>query len=163
MRRPSPLYVLAGLLAIATIVFAFATTSAPTASGRTGSVYDDGPGGAAALRRYLEAMGATTTAVQGDRFAPDASAASVLFILGATEAMTPTDADNVKKFVVAGGRSQKPCCTLKVALQDSPFGGLVTIICREGLPFPSPCALKLTIGCPVNTAVPGNRAARVMS
>jgi len=103
MRRLNPLYVLAGLLAIATIVFAFATTSAPTASGRTGSVYDDGPGGAAALRRYLEAMGASTTTVQGDRFAPGASAASVLFILGATEAVTPTDADNVKKFVTAGG------------------------------------------------------------
>lgn len=103
MRRPSPLYLLAGLLAIATIVFAFATTSAPTASGRTGSVYDDGPGGTAALRRYLQAMGANTTTVQGDRFAPDASAASVLFILGATEAMTGADADNVKKFVAAGG------------------------------------------------------------
>lgn len=103
MRRPSPLYLLAGLLAIATIVFAFATTSAPTASGGTGSVYDDGPGGTAALRRYLQAMGANTTTVQGDRFAPDASAASVLFILGATEAMTGADADNVKKFVAAGG------------------------------------------------------------
>src|SRR6185437_6061343 len=43
MRRLNPLYLLAALLAIATIVFAFATTSAPTASGRTGSVYDDGP------------------------------------------------------------------------------------------------------------------------
>lgn len=104
MRRPSPLYLLAALLAIATIMFAFATVSAaPTPSGRTGSVYDDGAGGAAALRRYLEAMGATTTTVQGDRFVPDVSAASVLFILGATEAITPTDANNVKKFVSAGG------------------------------------------------------------
>jgi len=104
MRRPSPLYLLAALLAIATIVFAFATVgSEPTASGRTGSVYDDGPGGAAALRRYLQAMGASTTTLQGDRFVPDAAAASVLFILGATEAITPTDAGNVKKFVAAGG------------------------------------------------------------
>jgi len=104
MRRPSPLYLLAALLAIATIVFAFATVgAAPTSSARTGSVYDDGPGGAAALRRYLEAMGASTTTIQGDRFLPDASTASVLFILGATEAVTPTDADNVKKFVSAGG------------------------------------------------------------
>ena len=104
MRRPSLLYLLAGLLAIATIVFAFATVSSgPPSSGRTGSVYDDGAGGAAALRHYLEAMGATTTTVQGDRFAPDAATASVLFILGATEAITPTDAQNVKKFVSAGG------------------------------------------------------------
>jgi hypothetical protein len=103
MRRPNPLYLLAALLVVATLVFAFATTAAPTASGRSGSVYDDGPGGTAALRRYLEAMGAKTTTVQGDRFAPDTSSESVLFILGATEAMTPTDADNVKKFVTAGG------------------------------------------------------------
>ncbi len=104
MRRVNPLYLLASFLAIATIVFAFATVgAAPTTSGRTGSVYDDGAGGAAALRRYLEAMGATTTTIQGDRFVPDVSTASVLFILGATEAITPTDAENVKRFVSAGG------------------------------------------------------------
>ncbi len=104
MRRVNPLYLLAALLALATIVFAFATVgAAPATSGRTGSVYDDGAGGAAALRRYLEAMGARTTTVQGDRFAPDVSAESVLFILGATEAITPTDAQNVKAFVSAGG------------------------------------------------------------
>jgi hypothetical protein len=104
MRRINPLYLVALLLAIATIVFAFATVgTAPTSSGRTGSVYDDGAGGAAALRRYLEAMGANTTTLQGERFAPDVSTASVLFILGATEAITPTDAESVKKFVSAGG------------------------------------------------------------
>ena len=89
MRRVNPLYLLAAVLAIAVVVFAFATVgTAPTSPGRTGSVYDDGPGGAAALRRYLAAMGASTTTVQGDRFVPDPSA-SVLFILGATEAVTP--------------------------------------------------------------------------
>ncbi|HKY50984.1 MAG TPA: DUF4350 domain-containing protein [Candidatus Limnocylindria bacterium] len=104
MRRPSPLYLLAAILAVATIVFAVATVgSSPAGTGRTGSVYDDGPGGAAALRRYLEAMGATTTTLQGDRYVPEVSAASVLFILGATEAFTPTDAANVKAFVAAGG------------------------------------------------------------
>ncbi|HET9808237.1 MAG TPA: DUF4350 domain-containing protein [Candidatus Limnocylindria bacterium] len=104
MRRINPLYLVALLLAIATIAFAFATVgTAPASSGRTGSVYDDGAGGAAALRRYLEAMGANTTTLQGERFAPDVSAASVLFILGATEAITPTDAESVKKFVSAGG------------------------------------------------------------
>lgn len=104
MRRVNPLYLVAVLLAIATVVFAFATVGAsPTSAGRTGSVYDDGAGGAAALRRYLEAMGASTVTLQGDRFAPDAQVASVLFILGATEAITPTDAQNVKRFVAAGG------------------------------------------------------------
>jgi uncharacterized protein DUF4350 len=104
MRRPSPLYLVALLLAVATVVFAFATVgTAPASSSRTGSVYDDGAGGAAALRRYLEAMGASTTTLQGERFAPDVSTASVLFVLGATEAITPTDAENVRKFVTAGG------------------------------------------------------------
>lgn len=102
MRRINPLYLVALLLAIATVVFAFATVgAAPASSGRTGSVYDDA--GAGALRRYLEALGARTTTLQGERFAPDVSTASVLFILGATEAITPTDAENVKKFVSAGG------------------------------------------------------------
>jgi hypothetical protein len=104
VRRPSPLYLVALLLAVATLVFAFATVgTAPASSGRTGSVYDDGAGGAAALRRYLEAMGASTTTLQGERFAPDVSTASVLFILGATEAITPTDAESVRRFVSAGG------------------------------------------------------------
>jgi hypothetical protein len=104
MKRPSPLYLVALVLAIATVVFAFATVgTAPTSSGRTGSVYDDGAGGAAALRRYLQAMGANTTTLQGDRFAPDLASASVLFILGATEAITPADAENVRRFVAAGG------------------------------------------------------------
>ncbi len=104
MRRINPLYLVALLLAVATLVFAFATVgTAPATAGRTGSVYDEGAGGAAALRRYLEAMGANTTTLQGERFAPDVSTASVLFILGATEAITPSDAENVRKFVVAGG------------------------------------------------------------
>src|SRR3979409_338590 len=103
MRRPSPLYLLAAILAVAVGGCGVATVgTAPTSSERTGSVYDDGPGGAAALRRYLAAMGASTTTVQGDRFVPDPSAL-VLFILGATEGRTPADADNVKKFVPAGG------------------------------------------------------------
>ena len=103
MRRINPLYVAATVLFIATIVFAFATASAAPATAPAGSVYDDGAGGGAALRRYLEAMGARTTTLQGDRFAPDAAAASVLFILGATETITPTDAQKVKQFVSDGG------------------------------------------------------------
>ncbi len=103
MRRPSPLYLAALALAVATVVFAFATVgTSPSASARTGSVFDDSPGGASALRGYLEAMGASTTTVQGDRFSVDPSV-SVLFILGAAEFVTPQDADTVKKFVAAGG------------------------------------------------------------
>ncbi|HEV8230267.1 MAG TPA: DUF4350 domain-containing protein [Candidatus Limnocylindria bacterium] len=102
MRRINPLYALAVLLTIAALVFAIATagTSPNTESG---SVFTDGAGGAAALRRYLEALGAPTSTVQGDRFRLDAAGAPVLFILGATETITPQDAAEVKDFVSAGG------------------------------------------------------------
>ena len=53
MKRPSPLYLLAAVLAALTIIFAFATVgAAPTSSGRTGSVFDDGAGGAHAGGNY---------------------------------------------------------------------------------------------------------------
>ncbi len=134
MRRPSPLYVVALVLAIATVVFAFATVgTAPATAGRTGSVYDEGAGGAAALRRYLGAMGANTTTLQGERFAPDISTASVLFILGATEAITPSDAENVRKFVVAGGTAvvATDLGLLERPLLDA-FGLSITGLARPG-------------------------------
>jgi hypothetical protein len=64
-------------------------------------VYDDGAGGASALRRYLVAMGASTTTIQGEGFAvPDAK---VLLILGAGEAITDIDAGKLRAFARAGG------------------------------------------------------------
>ena len=104
MRRINPLYIVALLLGAATIAFAVLTIEPDQrSSARSGSVYDEGPGGAGALRRYFEAMGARTTTVQGDRFSPTGTRASVLFILGATEAITPQDVESIRAFVRGGG------------------------------------------------------------
>ena len=101
-RRVDPLYLASAALAIVTIAVLIATTTGPTTStSRTGSAYDDGPGGASALRRYLEAMGASTTTIQGDAFAPDPSA-KVLLILGASEALTDTDVSRLRELVRTG-------------------------------------------------------------
>src|SRR2546428_8416464 len=70
---------------------------------RSASVYDAGPGGTAALRKSLEAMGAFTMPVQGDTFAADPSQIGVLFMLGPSEQFTQFDALAVRRFVTAGG------------------------------------------------------------
>jgi len=102
-RRLDPLYLASAALAVLTIVVLVATTTGPTAgTSRTGSVYDDGPGGASALRRYLEAMGASTTTIQGDAFALSPSTRIVL-ILGAAEALTDGDVVTLRGLVRAGG------------------------------------------------------------
>ena len=101
-RRIDPLYVASGVLAVITLVVLIATTVAPsTAASRTGSLSDPTPGGTTALRRYLEAMGATTAVAQGDSF--DAGSGSVLFIIGASEVITEQDAARVRDFVRRGG------------------------------------------------------------
>ncbi|HYR94561.1 MAG TPA: DUF4350 domain-containing protein [Methylomirabilota bacterium] len=104
MRRPDPLYLASAVLAIVTIAVLIATTTGPSSAGvsRTGSVYDDGPGGASALRRYLEAMGAVTSTIQGEAFAP-AGDAKVVLILGAGEAITDIDAGKLRSFARTGG------------------------------------------------------------
>jgi len=102
-QRLDPLYLASAALAIVTIVVLVATTTGPTAgASRSGSVYDDGPGGASAVRRYLEAMGASTTTIQGDAFALGASARVVL-ILGAAESVSDEDVTKLRGFVRAGG------------------------------------------------------------
>ena len=104
MRRLDPLYLASAALAIVTILVLIATTTGPTSgTSRTGSVYDDGPGGAAALRRYVEAMGASTTTIQGDTFGFSSSAVSVVLILGTDEAVTDADVTKLRNFVRAGG------------------------------------------------------------
>jgi len=104
VRRPDPLYLASAVLAIVTIAVLIATTTGPSSAGvsRTGSVYDDGPGGASALRRYLEAMGAVTSTIQGEAFAP-AGDAKVVLILGAGEAITDIDAGKLRSFARTGG------------------------------------------------------------
>jgi hypothetical protein len=101
-RRIDPLYLASAVLAVITIVVLIATTTSPSAStSRTGSVQDGGSGGASAVRRYLEAMGATTRVLQGDAFDP--AGADVLLVIGVSELVSDADAARVRAFVRGGG------------------------------------------------------------
>ena len=101
-RRIDPLYLASGVLAVITIAVLIITTTAPSSSAtRTGSVTDSGPGGAASLRRYLDAMGAATRVLQGDTFEP--GDATVLMLIGGGELVTDADAAKIRSFVRSGG------------------------------------------------------------
>lgn len=101
-RRIEPLYLVSAALFVVTVVLVFVTASAPSGSdSRSASVYDDGAGGAAALRRFLTGMGADTRTIQGDAFDP--GDARVLVILGASELVTDADVEKVRDFVRTGG------------------------------------------------------------
>lgn len=103
LRRVHPLYYVALVLFVAALVASAVTSGSSGGGGRSASVYDPGPGGTAALRTYLEAMGASTTTVQGDTFAADPSSVGVLLMLGPSEAFTQFDVAAVRRFVAAGG------------------------------------------------------------
>src|SRR5919204_532405 len=92
LRRVHPLYYAAVALFIIAFALTALTAGSPGGPGRSGSVYDQGPGGTAALRTFLEAMGISTVTVQGDSFRVDPAQVAILFMLGPTEAVTPTDA-----------------------------------------------------------------------
>ena len=101
-RRIDPLYLASAALAIITVIVLIATTTGPsTTTSRTGSINDGGPGGATALRRYLEAMGAFTSVLQGDSFDP--GGAKVMLLLGASELVTDADTARIQAFVRGGG------------------------------------------------------------
>lgn len=105
LRRIDPLYALALLLFVATVAFSVVTAGGRDETGiaRSASVFDQGPGGAALLRRYFESLGAQTVIVAGDRFSPASSGAAVLFVLGASDPFTPADVAAVREFVSRGG------------------------------------------------------------
>ncbi len=103
LRRVHPLYYFALVLFISALVASALTADSSGGIARSASVYDTGPGGTAALRKYFEAMGATTTTVQGDTFAADPAQVGVLFMLGPSEAFTQLDAIAVRSFVAGGG------------------------------------------------------------
>ena len=103
LRRVHPLYYVALLLFIAALVASALTADTSGGVARSASVYDSGPGGTAALRKYFEAMGASTTTVQGDTFAADPSEVGVLFMLAPSEAFTQLDVVAVRRFVTGGG------------------------------------------------------------
>ncbi len=104
MRRIPALPLLTVVLFIALLVLTVAIpTTTGTALGRSGSVFDDGPGGAAILRRYLEALGTTVVPVQGDRFSPNGAGVQMLFLLGASDTISVADRQTLHDFVRLGG------------------------------------------------------------
>jgi hypothetical protein len=103
-RRIDPLVIIgAALLGLMLVLTAFATRSDDQNHGRTASVYDQGPGGAATLRRLIEALGVSTTTLEGDRFAPRIDTARVLFMLSASEPVTVQDIAAVRSYLRDGG------------------------------------------------------------
>ena len=103
LRRVHPLYYVALVLFVVALGLTAITSSPSGGPSRSASVYDQGRGGAAALRKFFDAMGISTVTVQGDAFTIDTRSVAVLFILGPTEAVTPADAAEVRRFVSAGG------------------------------------------------------------
>ena len=103
-RRLDPLVIIgAALLGLMLVLTAFATRSGDQNHGRTASVYDEGPGGAATLRRLIEALGVSTTTLEGDRFAPRIDTARVLFMLSASEPVTAQDIAAMRSYLRDGG------------------------------------------------------------
>lgn len=79
-----------------------AGTSDESGLTRSASIYDEGPGGATVLRRYLEANGVRTISLQSDRFAiPDG--VDAVFILGATDEIGPVELGALRAYLRKGG------------------------------------------------------------
>lgn len=107
MRRPRVdrlSILLASLFIIALVLTAASARGANPTAGRTGSVFDEGPGGASVFRELLGSLGARTVALDNRRFAPRGSGAEVVFLLGASRFVSPTDVAALRAFADAGGR-----------------------------------------------------------
>lgn len=103
-RRVDPLVVI-GLVLLGLTV-ALASIGAPADDedhGRTASVYDEGPGGAATLRRLADALGVRTTTLEGDTFSPRIGSARIVFMLGASEVVTAQDVAALRAYLHEGG------------------------------------------------------------
>ncbi len=103
-RRVDPLVLIGVVLLALTVVLAAVGTRADDEDhGRTASVYDEGPGGAATLRRLVDALGVRTTTLEGDSFAPRIGSARVLFMLGASELVSAQDVAALRTYLHDGG------------------------------------------------------------
>lgn len=104
MRRINPFYVAAALLFVATLgLSALTSRTDETGLSRTASVRDEGPGGAAVLRRWLDGLGVRTGVLSGERFAPDIDRERVVLVLGASEPLAPGDVSALRAFAREGG------------------------------------------------------------
>lgn len=100
--RLLPLLALALFGAAIGLTILTAGTSDESGLTRSASVYDEGPGGATVLRRYLEANGVRTISLQSDRFViPDG--VDAVFILGATDEIAPAELAALRAHVRQGG------------------------------------------------------------
>jgi len=104
----------AALLVLTVILAAIGTRPDDVDHGPTASVYDEGQGGAATLRRLIEAVGAHTITLEGDRFVPSIEMARVLFMLRPSELVTVDDVAAVRAYLGDGG-------TVVVAHDFEPF------------------------------------------
>lgn len=103
-RRIDPLVVIGAVLLGLTLVLVAAGSHFDDSDhGRTASVYDEGPGGAAALRRLLQALGIRTATLEGDSFTPRLQSASVVFMLNASEPVSAQDVAALRAYVRDGG------------------------------------------------------------
>ncbi|HET8569281.1 MAG TPA: DUF4350 domain-containing protein [Candidatus Limnocylindria bacterium] len=103
LRRPDPLAAAAVVLFVVAVATSLAGAggTAPALGGRTASVYDDGPGGATVLRRYLADAGLRVDTIEGARFGPIAS--DVVLVLGATEEIDAAAAGLFREHMDRGG------------------------------------------------------------
>ncbi len=101
--RIDPLVLVGTLLLVVVIVLTAFTPRPDTDQGLTASVYDEGPGGAATLRRLVEAMGMRTATLEGDTFTPRLESARVLFMLRPSELVTVQDVAAVRAYLRSGG------------------------------------------------------------
>lgn len=101
--RVDPLYVLAGVLLVVVVGLAIFVGTNAQFQGRTGSALDSTNGGTTRFRALLEELGGRTVIVQGERFSPRDTGVTVLFMLGATEFVSDSDAVAVRTFLQGGG------------------------------------------------------------
>lgn len=103
-RRVDPLVAIGALLLVLTAVLAaLGTRGDDEDHGRTASVYDEGPGGAATTRRLIDALGVRTTTIEGDTFAPHIATSRVVFMLGASELVSAQDVAALRAYLHEGG------------------------------------------------------------
>ena len=104
-RRIDPPLLIGGILLVLVIALTALGGTGPDDQdhGRTASVYDEGPGGAATLRRLIEALGMDTVTLEGDRFAPRIETARVLFMLRPSELVTVEDVAAIRAYLGDGG------------------------------------------------------------
>jgi len=103
-RRIDPL-VAAGVVLLVLVIALTALGARPSQEdqGLTASIYDEGDGGAATLRRLIDTLGVRTVSLEGDRFQPDVADERVLFMLRPSELVTVQDVAALRAYVDSGG------------------------------------------------------------